>query len=90
MGEVLGDLAEGGEHAHAPVLELRGAVPLHLLGGAVPAEPERVEGAAGLDVEANESLDGVAGDGARGGGALRALRALLRRHLEAGVVGRHD
>lgn len=77
MGEVLGDLPQRGEHANASVLELRRAVPLHLLGGAVLPEAEGVEGPAGLDVEAHESLQRVGRNGARRG------LALLRRHLEA-------
>ena len=66
MGEVLGDLPQRGEHADASVLELRRAVPLHLFGGAVLAEVKRgVEGSAGLDVEAHESVNRVVGgDGA--------------------------
>ena len=59
MGEVLGDLPQRGEHADASVLELRRAVPLHLFGGAVLAEAKRVEGSAGLDVEAYESVNRV-------------------------------
>ena len=46
------------------MLELRRAVPLHLFGGAVLAEAKRVEGSAGLDVEAHESVNRVGGDGA--------------------------
>lgn len=64
VGEVLGDLPQRGEHADASVLELRRAVPLHLFGGAVLAEAKRVEGSAGLDVEAHESVNRVGGDGA--------------------------
>lgn len=78
MGEVLGDLAKGREHADASVLELRRAVPLHLLGGAVLAEAEGVKEAAGLDVVAHEPVEGVCGDWCR--------RRLLRSHLEA-VMG---
>lgn len=78
VGEVLGDLPQRGEHADASVLELRGAVPLHLLGGAVLAEAEGVEGPAGLDVVAHEPVHRVGGDGAG-----RRRLALLRRHLKA-------
>lgn len=81
VGEVLGDLSQRGEHADASVLELRGAVPLHLLGGAVLAEAERVEDAAGLDVEAHEPVHRVSGDRARR--RRLALAALLCRRLEA-------
>ena len=64
VGEVLGDLPQRGEHTDVSVLELRRAVPLHLFGGAVLAEAERVEGSAGLAVEAHEPANRVGGDGA--------------------------
>ena len=81
VGEVLRDLSQRREHAHASVLELRRAVPLHLLGGAVLAEVERVKHASGLDVVTHEAVHSVKCDG--GGRGL----ALLRRHLEAVAVG---
>ena len=65
VGEVLGDLPQRGEHAGASVLELRRAVSLHLFGGAVLAEAKRVEGSAGLDVEAHESVNRVGGETVR-------------------------
>lgn len=85
VGEVLRDLPERGEHADASVLELRRAVPLHLLGGAVLSEAEGVEGAAGLDIGAHEAVNGVGGHRPRG--RRRRRLALLSsertEHLEA-------
>lgn len=78
VGEVLRDLTQRREHAHASVLQLRRAVPLHLLGGAVLAEVEGVENASGLNVITHEAVHGVECDGGCG--------ALLSRHLEAVVA----
>lgn len=52
---VLDDLAERGKHRNAAVLEFRGTVPLHLLGGAVLAEPEGVKDAPTLNVVPDDS-----------------------------------
>lgn len=61
MRVVLNDLTERGKHRNAAVLELRGAVPLHLLGGAVLTETQGVEHAAALDIvpDNSRSLDRV-------------------------------
>lgn len=61
MRVVLDDLAERGKHRNAAVLEFRRTVPLHLLGRAVLAEPERVKHATSLDVVPDNarSLDRV-------------------------------
>ena len=79
VSEVLRDLAERREHAHASMLQLRRAVPLHLLGGAVLAEVEGVENASGLNVVTHEAVHGVECDGGCGAG-------LLSRHLEAVIA----